>query len=250
MTYATVTTMNQEYFDNIGYQMIESYIKYWPKNINLYVYTENFTLPYDESNVIGLDIFEKCNPNLQKFINGSRTNITRKFSYKAYSWMHACKNLTEDILIWLDADTETIQNVDTKFLDTFLPNNELLAYMYAPGEIITKSGDIVPADNAETCIYFYNNKHNFANEFMQRYEGIYENREIDDKYRFGKPHDTWVIIDCVKFAEGKNVDIINLNTAKKNRTPLKKTALRDHFTHAKGKSKYGVGKKDEVALQV
>ena len=114
MTYATVTTMNQEYFDNIGYQMIESYIKYWPKNINLYVYTENFTLPYNESNVIGLDIFEKCNPNLQKFINGSRKNITRKFSYKAYSWMHACKNLTEDTLIWLDADTETIQNVDTK----------------------------------------------------------------------------------------------------------------------------------------
>jgi hypothetical protein len=239
MTYACVTTMNKDYFDNIGYQMIESYIKYWPKHINLYVYLEDFELPYTERNIITLDISEKCNPNMQSFINDTKKSM-RKFAYKAYAWMHACKTLPQDTLIWLDADTETIDNVEETFLDTILPNNELIAYMYAPGEIITRSGEKVPADNAETCIFFYNNKHAYANQFMQRYEHIYESRELHDKYRFGKPHDTWATIDCVKWADENGIETVNLHPTKKNRTPLKKTVLVDYFTHAKGKSKYAV----------
>lgn len=248
MTYATVTTMNQEYFDNIGYQMIESYIKYWPKDIKLYLYLENFTLPYNEPNIITLDINKCCNPNMQSFINDSKKSM-RRFAYKAYSWIHACKTLEQDTLIWLDADTETIANVDYNFLDSILPNKELIAYMYAPGEIITRSGETVPADNAETCIFFYNNKHTNAIEFMQRYEHLYESRELHDKYRFGKAHDTWATIDCVKWATENNIATVNLEPEKKWRTPLKRTVLVDYFTHAKGKSKYE-RKKDDVALQV
>ncbi len=238
MTYATITTMNQDYFDNIGHMMIESYIKYWPKNINLYVYTENFTLPYKEKNIISYDVFEKCNPNLQTFINGSRKNVARKFSYKAYSWMHACKTLNEDTLIWLDADSKAYKPITTEFLDSMLPNKELLAYMACPGEIKTRSGDIVPCDNAETGIYFWNNKHDYANSFMQRYENIYEKREIDDGFRFGKPHDTWVITDCVKFARKQGVEIINLHEGTKHRSPMKRTVLGEYFMHSKGKSKH------------
>ena len=237
MTYATVTTMNKEYFDNIGYQMIESYIKHWPKNINLYVYLEDFELPYNEPNIITLNIDKCCNPNMQSFINDTKRRF-RKFAYKAYSWMHACKTLSQDTLIWLDADTETTVDVNETFLDTILPNNELIAYMYAPGLITNRNGEIVHADNSETCIFFYNNKHANAKQFMQRYEHIYESRELHDPFRFAKPHDTWATIDCVKWANENGIETVNLHPTKKNRTPLKKTVLGEYFTHAKGKSKY------------
>ena len=73
---------------------------------------------------------------------------------------------------------------------------------------------------------------------MQRYENIYEKREIDDGFRFGKPHDTWVITDCVKFARKQGVEIINLHEGTKHRSPMKRTVLGEYFMHSKGKSKH------------
>jgi hypothetical protein len=233
-TFAAVTTMNKAYYDLIGHKMVQSFIKYWPKSVTLYVMTEGFDIPDRADNLVSMDIYETCNPQLQNFLDWRGTHFTRKFTYKAYAWINACKMLTQDVLIYLDADSETHAPVPTTFLENILPRNSIISYMYAPATRSTGE----PVDNAETCIYFFNNQHPFAKTFMERYEHIYESREISDSYRFCKPHDTWVIADCVKLAESNHVRVTNLAPQKKHLSPIGKTVLSQYFSHAKGKRKY------------
>jgi hypothetical protein len=236
-TIAAVTTMNQAYYDNIGHKLIESFIKYWPKDIVLHVYTEGFTPPVVAPNVQYHDVFERCNPGLQNFLDWRGEHFTRKFAYKAYTWINACKQLDVDRLIYLDADSETLKSVPREWLETMCDKDSILAYMYAPATIEHNGQEIV-VDNAETCIYWFNRRHKFAKKFMDRYEHIYESREIDNREIYRKPHDTWVMTDCVRLANERGWKVINLHPEKKARTPIKHTVLNEYFAHFKGKSKY------------
>jgi hypothetical protein len=238
-TIAAVTTMNQEYYDTIGHRLIDTFIKYWPKEVKLYVFTENFVLPVSAPNIIVKDLYTECNPGLQNFLDWRGKHFTRKFAYKAYCWINACKTLPEDVLMYLDADTETKKEVSFKWLLSVLPEDQLMAYMHAIAEI-TEGDKLIEVDNAETCIYWFNNKHSFAKQFMNDYEHIYESREISNNKIYVKPHDTWVVAECVRRAEKNNVGILNLHPAKDRRTPLKKTILHEYFSHYKGKSKFYV----------
>ena len=171
--FAAVTTMNKDYYDVIGHRMIESFIKYWPKEVTLYVFTEGFDLPLKASNIISKDIFEVCNPGLSSFLKWRGKHFTKKFAFKAYTWINACKILNEDVLIYLDADTETKKEVPFDFIENVLEDQSILAYMYAAAAV-EENGELQLLDNAETCIYWFDNKHHFAKNFMQHYENIYE----------------------------------------------------------------------------
>jgi hypothetical protein len=234
---AAVTTMNKEYYDIIGHKMIKSFIKWWPKEITLYVFTEEFDLPVTSTNIVSKDIFEACDPSLSAFLKWRGDHFTKKFAFKAYTWITACKILNEDILIYLDADTETKKEVPMSFVENMLEDNSILAYMYA-ASVDENSNNLKIVDNAETCIYWFDNKHSFSKEFMKHYENIYESREIDNREIFKKPHDTWVITDCVRLAENNNVKVRNLHPEKNSRSPIKKTILNEYFSHFKGKSKF------------
>jgi hypothetical protein len=239
-TYAAVTTMNKAYYDLIGHAMIDSFIKYWPKSIKLYVFTEGFDLPVNAANIISKDVFEVCDPGLSSFLEWRGKHYTKKFAFKAYTWINACKILDEDILIYLDADTETKKSVPLNFIENILEDNSILAYMYAPATV-EENGKTIIIDNAETCIYWFDNKHTFSKKFMQHYEDIYESRRISDHTVFRKPHDTWVITDCVRFANNNDIKTTNLHPEKNSRSPIKKTILYEYFSHFKGKSKFAQG---------
>jgi|TARA_B110000503_G_scaffold59955_1_gene95444 hypothetical protein len=239
-SYAAVTTMNKSYYDLIGHAMIDSFIKYWPTSIKLYVFTEGFDLPVTAENIISKDVFEVCDPGLSSFLEWRGLHYTKKFAFKAYTWINACKILDEDILIYLDADTETKTPVPLNFIENILKDDSILAYMYAPATV-QENGKTIIIDNAETCIYWFDNNHTFSKKFMQHYEDIYESRRISDRTVFRKPHDTWVITDCVRFAKENNTQVINLHTEKNSRSPIKKTILYEYFSHFKGKQKFVQG---------
>lgn len=237
-SFAAVTTMNKDYYDNIGHDMLDSFQKYWPQDINLYVYTEGFDLPKMQSNIKTIDLFGAVGNRLQAYLDWRGQHHTRKFSYKAYAWIAATETLREDILVYLDADTETKTNVPKMFLENLIPNDTLLTYMYARATGVDSTGHEKFFDNAETCIYFFNQQHWYAKEFMRRYTEIYETREIANSDVFRKSHDTWVIADCVRRATLKGAKINNLHPDRDRRTPLKVTVLQEYFSHYKGKSKF------------
>lgn len=236
-TYACITTFNQKYFEEMAKSMVDTYKQFWPKDIPLYVYTENFNLP-DQSkaeNIIEWDIHEKCDPKLRNILDWRGDHFTRGMLYKSYAFIHATKNIDADVIIYLDADSITYREITHNFLDSLLPNNELTAYM---GVTMSKGkwkGN--ETENAETCIYFFNNKHIGAEDFMKHYEHIYESRDIDDRQRFKKPHDTWAFTECVQQALALGHKVNDLHPQRTAHSPLKETILGKYFRHFKAARK-------------
>lgn len=237
-TFAAVTTMNRSYYDNIGRHMLESFVEHWPRDFPLYVYTEGFDLPIRADNIHAIDLYQAVGSRLQAFLDWRGQHHTRKFAYKAYAWIRATETLTEDVLFYLDADTETKKTVPRSFLENLVPADTLLAYMYARATGVDAAGQEQFFDNAETCIYALNQRHAFAKPFMQRYTDIYETREIANSAVFRKSHDTWVMAECVRLAERNGARINNLHPDRDRRTPIKATVLWEYFSHYKGKTKF------------
>jgi hypothetical protein len=239
-TFAAVTTMNQAYYDTIGSVMLESFVEHWPRDFPLYVFTESFDPPIAAPNIHIIDLFDAVGPRLQSFLDWRGQHHTRKFAYKAYAWIAATEQLSEDVLLYLDADTETKRDVPKSFIEGLIPDDTLLAYMYARATGLDSQGQECFYDNAETCIYLFNQRHQFAPEFMRRYTEIYETREIANSQVFRKSHDTWVMAECVRLAQQHGAKINNLHPDRDRRTPIKATVLYEYFSHYKGKSKFQV----------
>ena len=126
-----VTTFNRSYYDGLARRMVETFVKFWPKDVILVCYLEDMDaseLPQVE-NVIGVNVFERCNPNLQSYLDFIGTHFSRGFAYKAYTWIDAARNREVDQVIYLDADVITYQPITEQWLDSVLPKNNLIAYM-------------------------------------------------------------------------------------------------------------------------
>lgn len=234
-TYGCITTFNKPYYDEMAHYMIETYCKFWPKDINLYTYLEDYTLPVKEPNIIEYDVYEKCNPQLQNFLDWRGDHFTRGFSYKAYTFIHAAKTMKEDVLIYLDADSITFREITKEYINKIIPEDTLAAYMGVTMDKGKYKGTNL--DNAETCIFFINLKHPGATDFINHYEHIYESREIDDRSRFRKPHDTWAFTECVQRARSAGHKINDLHPERKAHSPLKETVLAKYFRHFKAARK-------------
>jgi len=115
-----VTTFSIDGYELYGKRMIETWLKYWPENYNLHVYTEGYTLEEKHERLIEIDIDQAC-PNLQMFKDNSAKLITDptnkkiinriaktiKWCHKVYAMAHALKNCRSSHLIFLDGDTYT-----------------------------------------------------------------------------------------------------------------------------------------------
>ena len=234
MKIAAITTFNQPYYDNMAHKMVETYLKFWPKDIPLYVYTEDMKLPVQAENLKELDIYENC-PGLKEFLEWRGQHFTRGMAFKTYAFISAFKNIDCDVIIYLDADSVTYKPITHEFLNSLLSKKELTAYMGVTMNKGKWQGN--ETENAETCIYLFNKKHAGAKEFMDHYEHIYESREIDDRNRFKKPHDTWAYTECVQRAIANGYAVNDLHPTRKAHSPLKETVLGDYFRHFKGARK-------------
>ena len=119
-----VTTFSVDGYELYGKRMIETWLKYWPENYNLHVYTEGYSLDEKHNRLKEIDINQAC-PALQIFKDNSKklitdpTNIkiinrvskTIKWCHKVYAMEHALKNCKTPYLIFLDGDTYTKKTV-------------------------------------------------------------------------------------------------------------------------------------------
>ena len=119
------TTFSIDGYELYGKRMIETWLKYWPENYKLNVYTEGYTLEEKHERLIEIDIDHAC-PNLQIFKDNSaklitdpsnkklknRISKTIKWCHKVYAMEHALKNCQSSHLIFLDGDTYTKKSVN------------------------------------------------------------------------------------------------------------------------------------------
>ena len=150
-----ITTFSEEGFNLYGKRMIKTFLEFWPKEIELIVYTDS-QLPIQNSRIHNLlissiseiEIFRQRHKNNAE-VHGKKPNknwpnkaIIEKYNYKydAYRFCfqamvlwpaaHYIQEKTSNaIMIWLDADVYTFKEITMPYLNQLLPKNYDCSYL-------------------------------------------------------------------------------------------------------------------------
>ena len=232
-----ITTYNKKYYDICGKKMIETFIKYWPKDVHLYAYWQQQEPEIFADNVHYVDLYEQ-NPHLQRFVFDNQIDEAKngmidgkydfqrdgvKFSHKVFAQTHRIKHTTADVLLYLDADTYTHTTPNLKYIDSILPEDHLCTYFGRP-----RLYD-------ETGFYMHNAKHYKAIVWADTLEKIYTEGEL------------WtypVQVDCYtmyagrqKIKEQKQLDLVEYHGGLGKKHPFVNSPLGEFLDHLKGDRK-------------
>ena len=225
-----ITSFNQHYYDLIGKDSVNSFLEYWPKELSLTCYVEEFELP-SHTRIQQID-FLKLDPDYKKYqLDPALNQSMKKFAKKAYSVMHAMHNSTADWVIWLDADVITIQSLPIELLQRVLKTENLSAYMgvkYTTDKRGNPGDWLVP----ETGFFAVNTRHKDFAAFRAEYCRRYHQRDYADLRRF---YDNDVFGAALLTVPNAKVFDLCENFDKKYKTPLRHTILGDHLLHYKAK---------------
>ncbi len=229
-----ITTFSVDGYELYGKRMIETWLKYWPDNYRLVVYTEGYNLEERDKRLLELDINQAC-PDLEKFKTESkklindpenkklqnRVSKTIKWCHKVYAMEHALKNNLTDYLIFLDGDTYTKNIVDAD-LAAKCTKNHLFSVHFEK----LKHGL-----HFETGFISFNKKHRqmplLITEMLKDYNNlnIYKHQKTWDGYWFAHLYATFKL-DVLDLSKGASPGVFG--------NPLLKGTL----VHEAGNDKY------------
>lgn len=145
MKYTVVTTFNQEGYNVYGRRMIDTFVRTWPRDIELWVYVEGFSITSPAPNVRVLDL-HGSSPELVAFKQewqhvpkangnigpGSESKAYKwqavRFSHKVYAIFDAARKVQSDWLIWMDGDMVCHSAIDHNQLTGFFPDSAELCF--------------------------------------------------------------------------------------------------------------------------
>lgn len=224
--YQVITGMSQVYYDLIGKEMISSWLKFWPENFVLEVYSEDdLNITHPRINVISLKTMDDDYHNFQNLKLNKLSDRTKTFAKKAWPIM---KNLETDKgkLIWVDADVITTGNITTEWLDSLMTNDHFSSHL---GVFQSEYYAV------ETGFFIINRSNKFKKNFLERYKNIYINRNFED---MKKPFDGDVfgkVLRDMKTIENFSVNDLNKNYGKLS--PFNKV-FEGKMMHFKAKRKF------------
>ena len=249
-----VTTFNQKGLHDYAQRFINSFSKQVDKNIELWAYAErcNPNIPNNDKRIRILDL-ERESSKLVEFkkkwgnvphANGDISNFGKyaqrsdakkgfkwnavRFSHKVYSIFRAAEKTDADVLIWIDADTFVHSPVTYKWLDDFIPNNVLCAYLGREPKW------------PECGWYSINLKHPHAKEFLDEFERVYEEPNNEGIFTMKEWHDSYVFYEVLKWHQEKfatqNFNISSHLPGGEGH-PLINSELGNYFDHLKGDRK-------------
>lgn len=223
MNIEVITSFDQRYYDMIGHACVKSWLEYWPEDLTLTCYVENMSLPAQPR--IRQIPFSELGSSYEQFQQSEENDRTKTFAKKAYSVMHAFENSTADLIIWVDADVITKQNVPTELLASLCSEKQLAAFM---------SVDHDGWFSAETGIFAVNTRHPDFKKFALRYRERYDNHIKHDLRRFYDGEVFGAVVQ--EFSRTPyNAEMNDLCVNIKGRTPLKFTELGVYLSHHKSK---------------
>lgn len=225
-----ITSFNQSYYDLIGRDSVESFIKYWPQHIKLTCYVEEFTLPdHERLEQIG---FDSLDPDYKRFQAQPDLNQSqKKFAKKAYSFMHAIASPQADWIFWMDADVVSVKELPLELLERILKPGCLSMYMgvtYTTDKAGNAGHWLVP----ETGIFAVNTRHWQFKTFRSEYVRRYHQRDYSDLRRF---YDNDVFGAALGVVKQCRVNDLCHGFAKPYKTPLPHTVMGEYLIHYKAK---------------
>lgn len=228
MNIQVITSMNQEYYDRIGKDCIDSYLRHW--SLPLTVYAESVNLPRNTK--IHMVDFTELGQDYEDFqSDGGLSRRCRTFAKKAFSVLHAMTHARCDWVVWIDADVITQRSDPTMLLKKILHPRYLAMYMgvqYHWHEGTNKHGDwLVP----ETGLFGVNMRHPLMPRFREEYHRRYQQRDFGDLRR---SYDNDVLGAAIRLVPADYLDLC-AGLDKPYKTPLKHTVFGEYLTHHKAK---------------
>ncbi len=98
-----ITSFDKRYYDLIGKDCVSSFLEFWYPEFSLTCYTEGFQLdPHERLKQIDFD--HEVDPEYALLQADTAYGVqVKKFSKKAFSFIHAMYHSTADWILWLDA---------------------------------------------------------------------------------------------------------------------------------------------------
>lgn len=217
--------MNQEYYDIVGQNLINSFLKYSPANSYLKIYAEDITadIPKD----IKLKYYDwniSCKHDWLKFKNKTSDNKSVKFAKKGFAFLHALKTTNEKYIIWIDADILLLKHIDSKFIKNTIKDNLIGLFDHSYLDL--------DGHSAESGYVILNTQHSNYKNFVNLYEQYYT---CDTKPN-GITH--WYDGQVCMLAAHHFNEVYNLSDMRYNNsthTPLNDSPLGEYIIHYKGK---------------
>lgn len=229
MNIEVITSFNEHYYNLIGKDSVNSFLEYWPKDLHITCYVEEFSLPNNER-IKQID-FEKLDQEYFNFQNSKLVGSQeKKFAKKAFSFIHAMYHSTADRIIWLDADVISQNLLPKDLLISLLPKNVLSTHMGVTYDTMkdgTPGRWFVP----ETGFFAVNTQHKLFNDFRKEYRRRYVEFDSSNLRRF---YDNDVYGYVFESLKAPGLDLCGKFT-KPYKTPLKHTMLGPYISHFKAK---------------
>lgn len=222
-----ITSFNRPYWDLIGRECVDSWLRYWPTRLELTCYVEEFS-PEPQNRLRQID-FGQLDPSYLEFQQTASKQVA-KFAKKAWSFMHAMSHSRADRLIWLDADVITLQAIDAGLLESLMPDSALATHLGVTYHT-TKTGAPGRWFVPETGFFAVNLRHAKFDAFRLEYCRRYLERDDQGLRRF---YDNDVYGAAVESTGADCVDLCR-HFEKKYKTPLPHSVLGPYLQHYKAK---------------
>ena len=246
MNVSVVTSCSIAGWNQYGRRFVETFDKFWPADIPLYVVSED-ALPclpdHGGRKFVPLDLNlstefaafsnrHKSNARAHGLRAGMKATVMDKrhgynfkmdavrFSKKVFAVGMATQLVPAGRLIWLDADVVTIDYVPHKFLSTLPPDNYAVAYLGRKNY------------HSECGFVSYNLDHPATRPFIDRYVGTY----TTDKVFKLSAWDDCAVFDHVRAAKGVPSFSISSPTNYTHH-PFVHSPLGQYMDHLKGRRK-------------
>jgi hypothetical protein len=247
--FVAVTTFNKEGFEINGKEMIESFDKFWSKDILLNVYYEDMSQP--KIRCSDRVFFHNFNQEVEKWYKfrekfffkelikpdtSSRSLYkysASKFAHKVYAMQKQIEKKDCDYLIWLDCDTLTFKKVEVSFLNSLINEEAYLTYL----------GRDHLNQHSETGFMIFNTNNKFHEIFWDKMMKMYDEGEL---FKEKEWHDCWIFDAVRKELEKKSLTNINICLfGLKKRDPnlfnvFYNSVLGEFMNHFKGKRKFNI----------
>lgn len=248
-----VTTFNQSGYDLYGKKMLESFLKHWPLDQKILVYTEEVNVDSKITQDARVEIHDllKSKPLVDfktrhadnPVANGIKPPATFKdfkydavrFSHKVFALYDAVLNNPTSSVIWLDADTITHSKIPQDFLTTNFPTNNYGVAYLGRTEQYTECGWVV---------------YHMTNPMMKDFWETFANYYIQDTiFKLKEWHDSYVFDVVRKEYENKGMINHNITPGFTRGHPFINCVLGEYMDHMKGpRKKVGRSKKEERVL--
>ena len=232
MKISVITSFDKKYYDSIGKHCISSWINFWPTDIKLTCYVEEFSLP-ENKNIIQIP-FNKLAEEYFQLQNDSELRYRVKiFAKKAYSIIHAFENIEADRIIWLDADIITKDFISLKTIEDLCEQDTLATLMGVWHGRDKKSKGVKDFYSCETGFFIVNKSHVGFNDFSKRYKEYYDKRITDGLRRFYDGEVFGAVVPELK--EKYKFRDLSAELVKQYNSPLRHTEIGKYLHHYKSK---------------